>query len=64
VPNGHCLRNEGTVPVTLFLTGSRFAEDTCHYPDIDLHYSRRNGLRTFSRKDSTPYPGWPKEIQK
>lgn len=64
VPNAHCLHNDGTEPATLFITGSRFAEDDCHYPDIDLHYSRRNGLRSFSRKDGTPYPGWPKETAK
>ena len=62
VPNAHCLRNDGTEPATLFIVGSRFAEDACHYPDIDLHYSRRNGLRTFAMKDGTPYPGWPKAV--
>jgi uncharacterized cupin superfamily protein len=64
VPNAHCLRNDGTEPATLFIVGSRFAEDACHYPDIDLHYTRRNGLRTFAKKDGTPYPGWPKETFK
>lgn len=64
VPNAHCLRNDGTAPATLFIVGSRFAEDEAHYPDIDLHYSRRNGLRSFSRKDGTPYPGWPKETNR
>ncbi|MCB6179253.1 cupin domain-containing protein [Rhodobacter sp. Har01] len=61
VANAHCLRNDGTAPATLFIVGTRLPEDACHYPDIDLHYSRRNGLRSFSRKDGTPYPGWPKE---
>lgn len=61
VANAHCLKNDGTEPATLFIAGSRFAEDTIHYPDIDLHYTRRNGLRTFAMKDGTPYPGWPKE---
>jgi uncharacterized cupin superfamily protein len=64
VPNAHCLRNDGTSPATLFIVGSRFAEDEATYPDIDLHYSRRNGLRTFARKDGTPYPGWPKETNR
>jgi uncharacterized cupin superfamily protein len=62
VPNAHCLRNDGRAPATLFIVGARFDEDACHYPDIDLHYSRRNGLRTFSKKDGTPYPGWPREV--
>lgn len=62
VPNAHCLRNDGDAPATLFIVGARFDEDDCHYPDIDLHYSRRNGLRTFAKKDGTPYPGWPREV--
>lgn len=64
VPNGHCLRNDGDQPATLFIAGSRLAEDEAHYPDIDLHYTRRNGLRSFTRKDGTPYPGWPKETNR
>ena len=64
VANAHCLRNDSHAPVTLFIAGARLAEDACHYPDIDLHYSRRNGVRSFARKDGTPYPGWPKEIRK
>ncbi len=63
VPNAHCLRNDGDQPATLFIAGSRLAEDACHYPDIDLHYSRRKGLRTFAQKDGPPYPGWPKETR-
>jgi uncharacterized cupin superfamily protein len=64
VPNGHCLRNDGSAPATLFIVGSRLPEDEAHYPDIDLHYTRRNGLRSFSQKDGTPYPGWPKETNR
>ena len=62
VANGHCLRNDGPSPVTLFIAGSRMPEDVCHYPDIDLLYTRRDGLRVFSAKDGTPYPGWPKPV--
>lgn len=61
-PNGHCLRNDAEVPATLFIVGTRLAEDDCHYPDIDLHYSRRNGQRSFAHKDGTPYPGWPRPV--
>ncbi len=60
VPNAHCLRNDGTAPATLFIVGTRRPEDACHYPDIDLHYSRRNGVRAFARKSGVPYPGWPR----
>lgn len=59
--NAHHLRNAGSQPATLFIVGTRLKEDACHYPDHDLHYSRRNGLRGFYRKDGTAYPGWPKE---
>lgn len=64
VANAHCLRNDTQDPVTLFIVGTRLREDACHYPDIDLHYTRRNGLRAFTRKDGTPYPGWPKETNR
>jgi uncharacterized cupin superfamily protein len=64
VPNAHCLHNDGTELATLFIVGSRLPEDACHYPDIDLHYSRRKGLRTFAKKDGTPYHGWPKETNR
>jgi uncharacterized cupin superfamily protein len=59
--NAHHLRNDGTDPVTYLIVGTRSADDTCTYPDIDLHYTRAAGLRTFAQKDGTPYPGWPKE---
>lgn len=61
VPNGHCLENRTNQPVFYFVAGSRLPEDEASYPDIDLHYSRRKGLRSFTRKDGTLYPGWPKE---
>ncbi len=62
IPNAHCLRNVGDTQAILFIVGTRLPEDSCHYPDIDLHYARRNGFRTFTRKDGTPYPGWPREV--
>ncbi len=64
VPNAHALENRTSDPVTYFVAGSRLPEDDVTYPDIDLHYSRRNGLRTLSHKDGTPYPGWPKETNR
>lgn len=39
-------------------------EDEVTYPDIDLHYIRRNGLRARLHKDGTPYPGWLKETNR
>jgi uncharacterized cupin superfamily protein len=64
VPNAHQLENRTTEPVTYFVVGSRLPEDTVTYPDIDLHYTRKAGLRTLSHKDGTPYPGWPKETNR
>lgn len=62
LPNAHCLRNDGTHPAVLFIVGTRLPEDACHYPDIDLQYTRRDGLRTFAQRDGTPYPGWPQPM--
>jgi uncharacterized cupin superfamily protein len=58
--NAHCLVNRTDRPVTYLIAGTRAADDECHYPDIDLHYSRKDGLSGYYRKDGTPYPGWPK----
>ena len=62
VANAHQLENRTSQPVTYFVAGSRLPEDDVTYPDIDLHYTRRNGLRTLSHKDGTPYPGWPRGV--
>ncbi len=43
--------------------GTRARDDAAHYPDIDLHHARKDGLRGFSQKDGTPYPGWPKGVK-
>lgn len=64
VANAHQLENRTSQPVTYFVAGSRLPEDEVTYPDIDLHYSRRNGLRTLSHKDGTPYPGWPRAVNR
>lgn len=64
VPNGHCLRNDGASRTVLFTVGTRLREDVVHYPDHDLHYIRRGGLRWQLHKDGTPWPGWPKETNR
>ena len=64
VPNAHCLQNRTETPVHYLIIGTRLAEDAVSYPDIDLHYARRGGLRHTTRKDGTPYPGWPKETDR
>jgi uncharacterized cupin superfamily protein len=62
VANAHQLENRTSQPVTYFVAGSRLREDEVTYPDIDLHYTRRNGLRSLTHKDGTPYPGWPRGV--
>jgi uncharacterized cupin superfamily protein len=62
VPNAHCLQNRTDQPVTYFVAGSRLPEDDVTYPDIDLHYRRRNGQRLLTHKDGTLYPGWPRAV--
>lgn len=62
VPNAHALENRTSRPVTYFVAGSRLPEDDVTYPDVDLHYRRRNGLRAQLHKDGTAYPGWPKAV--
>lgn len=61
--NAHCLVNRSGAPVTYLIVGTRWAEDDCHYPDIDLHFAQRDGMKTYTRKDGTPYPGWPKRSE-
>jgi len=53
--NAHHLINRSTEPAFYLIIGTRADSDTCHYPDIDLHYSRQNGERQFTHKDGTPY---------
>ena len=63
VANAHCVRNRTNAPIRYFVAGTRLPEDACHYPNIDLHYSRRGGTAAMTHKDATPYPGWPKETK-
>ena len=54
VADGHHLINRsGTMAVYLEI-GSRFDDDTCSYPDIDLHLARGDG--GFTHKNGTKYP--------
>lgn len=53
--NAHHLINRSDEPAFYLIVGTRAESDICHYPDIDLHYSRQNGERQFTHKDGTPY---------
>lgn len=37
VENGHCIRNESTLPATILEVGTRDMLDEANYPDVDLH---------------------------
>ncbi len=60
VANGHTLRNRSNAPVFYVVVGTRLPDERCHYPDVDLSYSRKDGVRIMAHKDGTPYSGWPK----
>jgi uncharacterized cupin superfamily protein len=53
-PDAHHLINRGTALAVYLDIGSRHADDTCHYADIDLHMQRDAG--GYTHKDGTPYP--------
>ena len=54
-PNGHAIENRSGEPAVLFEIGSRSADETVHYPDVDLRLERRDNVRRWVRKDGTPY---------
>lgn len=53
-PDAHHLINRGTTLAVYLDIGSRHADDTCHYADIDLHLQR--DAKGYTHKDGTPYP--------
>ena len=54
-PNAHHLINRGDEPAFYLIVGTRAERDVCHYPDIDLHYERSDGVGTYTHKDGLPY---------
>ena len=56
VANGHAIENRNDEPAVLFEIGTRDDVETVHYPDADLRYEKRDGIRRFTRRDGTPYP--------
>ena len=57
--NGHAIENRSDEPAVLFEIGSRLADETVHYPDVDLRLERRNNARNWIRKDGSPtIKGW------
>jgi uncharacterized cupin superfamily protein len=54
VADGHHLINRSDTMAVYLEIGSRHDDDTCSYPDIDLHLTRGDG--GFTHKDGTKYP--------
>jgi uncharacterized cupin superfamily protein len=52
VPDGHHLINRGNEIAVYLEIGTRHADDSCSYPDIDLHVKGDAG---YTHKDGTPY---------
>ena len=53
--NAHHLINRSDAPVYYIIVGTRADADQVTYPDIDLHYTRRDGESQYSRKDGRTY---------
>ena len=47
VANGHAFENRSDAEVVLFEIGTRTQNETVHYPDVDLRFERRDGVRQF-----------------
>lgn len=54
VANGHHLVNRSGAPATFLEIGTRADDETGHYPDDDLLYTKRAGRRRFTKKDGSP----------
>lgn len=54
-PDAHHLLNRSAAPVTYLEVGTRAPDEEVVYPDVDLHFSKREGARRFVRKSGEPY---------
>jgi uncharacterized cupin superfamily protein len=55
VRNGHHLVNRSGGDAVMLEIGSRFAEDTGEYPDVDMKFVKEGGVARFLHKNGTPY---------
>ncbi len=55
VANGHCLVNKSAAPASYVEIGTRAAEESAEYPDVDLKAEKRAGKWSYMKKDGTPY---------
>jgi uncharacterized cupin superfamily protein len=54
--DGHHLQNRGVADAVLLEIGTRVADDSGEYPDIDMVFKAANPP-IYIRKDGTPYDG-------
>lgn len=54
-PNGHCFKNLASAPARLLEVGSRVAQDSAIYPDIDLIAPADGKPAIYTHRDGTPY---------
>ncbi|MDQ2066803.1 cupin domain-containing protein [Xinfangfangia sp. CPCC 101601] len=54
-PDGHHLINRGDTPAVFLVIGSKAAEETVTYTDVDLLLRSTDGVTTFTHKDGRPY---------
>lgn len=56
-PNGHHVINHTDKPAAYIIVGTKADRDVCHYPDVDMLYTRENEESRFTHKDGTPFDG-------
>jgi len=53
-PNGHCLKNLTKSPVQYLEMGTRAAQETAWYSDLDMKVEQVHQKGTYMRKDGSP----------
>ena len=54
--NGHCLQNRSNREAQVLEVGSRVADDTGYYSDIDMVEPADGEPAIYTHRDGTPYP--------
>ena len=53
--NGHCLQNRSRIDARILEIGTRVADDTVYYSDIDMVCPAGGKPAIYTQKDGTPY---------
>lgn len=54
VPTGHHLVNRSERPARFLIVGTRARDDRVHYSDRDQLMTKRDGVKSVTRRDGTP----------